>query len=478
MIQSDRGKSQMKSTEVREKSWCLLLLGVLGLCCLLVGGTAAKAQAASDRHVVIVCIDGFAAYLLTDPKAPVPTIRGLAKTGATAEGGMKVSNPSITWPNHTSLVSGVRPEKHGVLANGMLVRGGEDVPVYVDPKKDKQDLVRVQTLFDIAHATGLTTAEINWPCTRGSKAFDDSFPDVPDQVTHMTPRLRDELIAKGVLEDATDKSFAANSAVGKDLIWTETTRHIIKTRKPNLLVLHLLNCDSTQHAEGAQSPPGYTANAYADMCLARVLAAIDEAGIREKTTIFVVADHGFTLVPKSIHPNVLLRQQGLLKVGTGGKITEARVHVVPEGGIGLVYCTHRGTAPADSKQAQQLFTGLEGVAAVLTPEQFAAHGLPHPREYSQAPDLVIVAKDGYGVSGAAEGESFEVESKIAKGAHGFIATQRNMNAVCIASGAGIRSGVRLQNVENIDIAPTVAKLLDLGEFTADGRVLTDALITP
>ena len=86
----------------------------------------------------------------------------------------------------------------------------------------------------------------------------------------MTPRLRDELIKLGILTDATDKSFMANSAVAKDLIWTETTRHIIRTRKPNLLVLHLLNCDSTQHAEG-QSPAGYTANAYADMCLARVL---------------------------------------------------------------------------------------------------------------------------------------------------------------------------------------------------------------
>ena len=162
--------------------------------------------------------------------------------------------------------------------------------------------MRVPTLFDLAHANGLNTAEINWPCTRGDKTLDDSFPDVPDQVTHMTPRLREELIKLGVLADDTDKSFAANSGVGKDLIWTEATRHIIRARKPNLLVLHLLNCDSTHHAEGAQSPPGYTANAYADMCLARVLAAIDEAGIRDKTTIFVVADHGFTLTPKAIRP--------------------------------------------------------------------------------------------------------------------------------------------------------------------------------
>lgn len=434
-------------------------------------------QAASDRHVVIVCIDGFASYLLNDPKAPVPTVRKLAKEGAVAEGGMKVSNPSVTWPNHTSLVTGVRPEKHGVLANGILVRGAPGIPVFIDPKREHKELVRVPSLFDVAHAQGLRTAEINWPCTRASASFDDSLPDVPDQITHMTPRLRDELITAGILADATDKSFMANSAVAKDLIWTETTRHIIRTRKPNLLVLHLLNCDSTQHAEGPQSPAGYTANAYADMCLARVIDAIDEAGIREKTTIFVVADHGFTHVPKSLRPNVILRQHNLLKLGPSNKLTDARVHVVPEGGIGLIYCTDPATAPADRKQAHQLLTGLEGVAEVLTPEQFAEHGLPHPREYAQAPDLIIVAKDGYSVSNAADGENFVVvsETRSTAGAHGFIATQPKMNAVCVLSGAGIKPGVTLKNVENIDLAPTAARLLDVKDFTADGQILIHAL---
>jgi predicted AlkP superfamily pyrophosphatase or phosphodiesterase len=460
------------------KLWHTLKLILFCLVSMSVLGVTLTGWAASDRHVVVVCIDGFASYLLDDPKAPVPTLRRLAKEGAVAEGGMRVSNPSITWPNHTTLVSGVRPEKHGVLANGVLVRGAPGAAVYVEPKKDKKDLVRVPTLFDLAHAQGLTTADVNWPCTRGADSLDDSFPDAPEQVTHMTLRLRDELIKLGVLVDATDRSFVANSSAGKDLIWTETACHIIRRRKPNLLVLHLLNCDSTHHAEGAQSPPGYTANAYADMCLARVVAALDEAGIRDKTTILVVADHGFTLTPKAIRPNVVLRQNDLLHVAPGGKITEARVHVVPEGGIGLVYCTDPATAAADAKRAQQLLIGQEGVAAVLVPQQFGEYGLPHPREYSQAPDLVVVAKDGYGVSGAAEGEAFVTlgnEAKVPVGSHGFVSTESKMNAVCVLSGCGIRSGVGLKNVENIDIAPTIARLLGLSGLSTDGRVLSEAL---
>jgi len=393
------------------------------LACL---GMAALAGAANaevlDRHVVVISVDGLAAYLLDDPKAPLPTIRKLAREGAVVDGGMRVSNPSVTWPNHTTLVTGVRPEKHGVLANGVLVRGGIGVPVFVDPKKGKDDLVRVPTLFDVAHAAGLTTADVNWPCTRSAKSLDDSFPDAPEPVTHMTPRLREELIKLRLLVDGTDKSFTSQSGAGRDHIWTETACHTIRQRKPNLLLLHLLNVDSTHHAEGAQSPPGYTANAYADACVARLLTALDEAGIRDTTTVFIVADHGFTLTPKAICPNVVLRQQGRLTVAAG-KIGEAQVHVVPEGGIGLVYFTNPGTAAADRKRVQELFSGKEGVADVLGPERFAEYGLPHPREYAQAPDLVLVAKDGYGVSGSAEGDEFvavNTAARVSIGSHGFV----------------------------------------------------------
>jgi hypothetical protein len=126
-----------------------------------------------------------------------------------------------------------------------------------------------------------------------------------------------------------------------------------------------------------------------------------------------------------------------------------------------------------------LFLGQEGVATVLGPEQFAEYGLPHPREYSQAPDLVVVAQDGYGTSGSAEGETFVAlgtESRVSAGLHGFVSNEPKMNAVCILLRVGIRRGVLLKNVQNVDIAPTVARLLSLTELNADGRVLKEALV--
>lgn len=446
----------------------------------VIGWSANASSLTADeqaRHVIVVSLDGLAAYLFDDPKAPLPTVRRLAEEGSIAAGGMRVSNPSVTWPNHTTLLTGVHPIKHGVLANGRLVRGAIGSPVRVDPKRDQRDLVRVPTIIDLAHARGLKTAEINWPCTRGSSAFDDSFPDVPDPLLHTTSRLKKELVELGLLRDETDQSFRDNSAPGRDYVWTEAACHVIRKRKPNLLLLHLLNVDGTHHALGPQTAAGYTANAYADMCLSRVVEAINDAGIRDRTTLIVVSDHGFTATPKALRPNVLLRDAGLLDVNAG-KLSQARVHVVSEGGIGLVYCTNPGESTADAKKVQTLFTGQEGVAEVILPDRFSEFGLPHPREYNQAPDAILVAKDGYVVSASVEGNSLvtsSTEAKSAVGSHGFVSTFSKMNALCVLSGSNIQAGKQLKDVENIDIAPTIANLLGIDNLESDGTPITSAL---
>jgi len=430
-----------------------------------------------QRHVVVISIDGFAAYLVDDPKVPLPTIRRLAREGCIVEGGMTVSDPSVTWPNHTTLVTGMKPGRHGVLANGVLVRGGIGMPVKIDSHRDQTDLVKVPTVVDVAHAAGLRTAEVNWPCTRNSKSFDDQFPDVPNALDYTTPRLRTELIEKGLLRDETHASFRKASVVGLDYVWTEAACHLIRERRPHLTLVHLLNNDATHHRRGAQSQAGYTANAYADMCVSRIIDSINDAGISERTTIILVADHGFTLTPKAIRPNVLLRQAELLTV-ENGKLTQARVHVIPEGGIGLVYCTDPAKAPQDSADFRKMFMGLEGVADVLLPDRFHEVGFPHPREYRQVPDAILVAKDGYAVSGAVTGDTLIAtyeEARTSLGSHGFLAKLSRMNAMCILSGAGIRPGIKLPRVDNTVIAPTIAKLLGLEYPGSDGKPLLVAL---
>ncbi|MDQ6759425.1 MAG: alkaline phosphatase family protein, partial [Acidobacteriota bacterium] len=87
-----------------------LLLAAVLLCC-------ARLQAASPV-VVVISIDGFPDYALRNPKIAVPTLRRLIAEGAVAENGMLPINPTVTWPNHTTMVTGVDASRHGVLYNG------------------------------------------------------------------------------------------------------------------------------------------------------------------------------------------------------------------------------------------------------------------------------------------------------------------------------------------------------------------------
>ncbi len=129
----------------------------------------------------------------------------------------------------------------------------------------------------------------------------------------------------------------------------------------------------------------------------------------------------------------------------------------------------------DRKAVLELFKNQEGIAGIVTPEEFAKYGLPSPDAYRQMADLILVAKDGYGFSATATGEEFVVRSETTVGTHGFLSTNPKMNATFIASGAGIRQGETIDVVENIDLAPTIARLLNV-PFEADGKPVMKALV--
>lgn len=449
---------------------------LLFVCCLVLGPFAVRnviADGLKDRHVVVICVDGLPAYLFDDPHASMPAIRELAAKGVRAKG-MIVSNPSVTWPNHTSLTTGVRPEKHGVLFNGVLERSGPGLPAKVNPRKDKSDLIHAVTIYDVLHEAGLTTSAINWPCTRNTPCIADNFPDVPESLDHTSPRLIAEMKTAGIITDEDVKNFPKMGTPARDRIWTQAVCHTIRQRKPNLVLFHPLNVDAVHHKYGPQTAAGYTAVAYADTLVRDVVNAVNDAGIRERTTFIVVSDHGFMSIPKLLQPNVVLRQAGLLAI-EGTQVSTAQAHVIPEGGIGMVYLTMPGKVEENRKKVVELFRDREGIAAVLTPADFAKHGLPHPDEYQQMADLILVAKDGYGIGATATGDDYVVNSEATLGTHGFLSTNPKMNATFIVSGAGVRSGLTIDTIENIDVSPTIARLLGVKLATADGAVVTQAL---
>ena len=187
------------------------------------------AGAAGSNRVVLVTIDGLAAYYLQDPRAELPTLHRLVAEGAVADG-LRVSNPSTTWANHTTLVTGVHPDKHSVLFNGLLVREGPGQPLRIEADRDQAELVAVPTVYDLLHRAGYRTAAINWPCTRGATTLDDNFPDVPGRISHTTPRLRAELVRDGILDRSGDAGFMTQTPAAADVIWTSAALHLLRVR--------------------------------------------------------------------------------------------------------------------------------------------------------------------------------------------------------------------------------------------------------
>ena len=424
------------------------------------------------NHVVIVTLDGFPGWALDDPYLPVPNLRRLAANGAVAAG-MRPVNPTVTWPNHTSLVTGVTPAKHGVLFNGTLVRD-PGVPPRVEPWRDKKEMVRAPTLYDVVHDRGMTAAQVDWVAILNAPSINWEFPERPER-PETKPAIAREMVTAGALTQKDVDGFGSQNIVWRDEVWTDAAIHILRTHRPNLLLFHLLALDSIQHRYGPKTPAAMVTMARLDSQIGRMLKALDDAGMTASTTLFVVSDHGFKAVQKQVLPNVALRDAGLI-TAESGKVTATKAYVVSEGGSAFVYVTAADPDGDLLRRARQAISGLEGIDRIIEPPQYAALGLPHPSADQQVGALLLAAKSGYSFAATVTGEKTVVDAPEGSlGTHGYISSDPEIQALFIASGRGIKSGVKLQSVDNVDVAATAAKLLGVELKNLDGKVLTEIL---
>jgi predicted AlkP superfamily pyrophosphatase or phosphodiesterase len=163
----------------------------------------------------------------------------------------------------------------------------------------------------------------------------------------MTPRLRDELVAAGALREGKQAAFAGLSGAAKDQVWSAAATQVVRVRKPHFMTYHILNTDGLHHKYGPKTPAGYTGLALADQNVRDLLQAVTDAGIRDRTTIFIVADHGFNAARKLVLPNVAFRKAGLITLAPTTAVLRARAQIVSEGGIAMVYLLDPATRDAD-----------------------------------------------------------------------------------------------------------------------------------
>jgi predicted AlkP superfamily pyrophosphatase or phosphodiesterase len=418
--------------------------------------------------VVMITIDGFPARALNDPRLPMPTLRMLEANGAHADA-MQPVNPTVTWPNHTALITGVNASVHHVIANGLVVFPVDGSAPEIKPWVPKDDLVHARTLYDAAAEKGMTTGQVDWVAIYGAKNVRWEFGEKPSADS---PIAKDLIAQKLVTEDQVATFGTKSSPAWRDEIWTDAAIDILTQHTPNLLLLHLLETDTLQHEYAPLTPAAYAGYAYADSCIARVVNAARSAGLLDRITFILTSDHGFGAITHEIRPNVALVDRGLLQMKDGGY--KGNVWFLAEGGEASLFIRDDAKRAALVQELKTYFATVPGVAGAYTNEEVQKFGIPASGSTDQAPDLYLAAQPGYSFNGGTQGP---MTSDLAspRGTHGYLNTDPDMEALFIISGAHIRPGIDLGSITNLRVAPTIARILDVSLPAAKEEPLTDAM---
>ena len=419
------------------------------------------------RRVLMVSIDGLAPSAYLDPDAhglKIPNLRRLAAEGAYAHAVTGVL-PTMTYPSHTTLITGAPPRVHGILTNTVF-----------DPLGTANgawhwfyDEIRVPTLLDAAKRAGLTVGAVSWPVTVGAP-IDANFPEIwrSGSTNPYDLHLQAALSTPGLVA-------AVEQELGHPLAWpltdedrTDVALHVLRTLRPELMLVHLIEYDHWQHEDGPGSPAAIAALERDDTQLGRLLAALKDLGLDGSTLVVVVSDHGFLPTTTSMHPNVRLVEAGLITLKEN---EEASGHDTPPctprvASWRAIFQTQDGTAllhladPADAEalaKVRSLFVPDladpdTGIAGILEANEIEAEGGD-----SEVTPLVLDAKPGYRFDPDLTGDW--TGPATSKGTHGYSPTHPELAAALIFAGPGLEEDGDLGTVPMTSIALRVASWL-------------------
>ena len=278
--------------------------------CVLTWLAAPSAQK-TDARVIMISVDGLmpSAYTSDQARTRVPRIAQLAGSGAWADGVIGVT-PTVTYPSHTTLITGVEPARHGIVDNRILDPENLSNGAWFWYARD----IKVPTVASLARAQGLRTAGINWPVTVGM----DLDVVVPEFYRSRHPEALSMLRALSTPRTLIDDVEAAR---GKPFSWlptdderAELAAYVVAKHDPHLLLVHLIDLDTAQHTYGPGSPQALETLAKVDAGVGRIVDAVRNAGRGDRTHILVVSDHGFLPLENQVQPNALFKREGLLTV--------------------------------------------------------------------------------------------------------------------------------------------------------------------
>lgn len=433
-----------------------LLVAVL----LAVASGANAQQPAAHRAVLLVTIDGLHPSYVLQADAlglKIPVLRELVKQGAHASGVTNV-NPTVTYPNHTTLLTGVGPETHGIHTNTVF-----------DPEGTEQEAwnwygaqIKAPTLWDAAKSAGLTTASVLWPVSVAHPAIDYNVPEfwrtkTPDDHYLLEAVSTPRGFLEGVEKHAGGFIAEADEAAMDERI-TEVAVAMIEQARPELLTVHIVNLDGVQHASGPlpQNPQARQALEEIDAHVGRIIAA--ERVAHPDATIAIASDHGFLPVEKTLHLNAAFSAAGLIELDQDGKLASWKAYAWNSGGSASVVLKDPGDS-ATYAQVDRILTALaadagNGIASVLRGKE-AIDGGALPQA-----SFLVDCQPGFGTGKALRGDVVRTQNRLT-GTHGYANTRKEMNSSFFVVGPGIEAGKDLGQIDIRRIAPTLARELNV-----------------
>lgn len=420
------------------------------------------------NHVILISIDGLAAFHLENGKLVLPNIRELIDKGVWPEASQTVF-PSVTWPSHATLITGVSPRKHGVINNQMTNR--ETGVSFHAGTLSRKDAIHSRTLFDAAHEKELTTAAFCWPSTLQDTSID--FNLLCEGKIQVDSGLIQSLLKAGI---PINSYYEWNQdgkmmQVCRDIILAKSAAEIIRTQKPHLIAIHFLVTDAMQHSWGPDHYISQAALTYADYNIGIIRQAVRDAGLEDRTTFVIVADHGFHSVYHEVNIYPVLKANGL----------QHKVRLHPGRWDVFVEKTnefeHERDQPALEKFFEEVLK-IEGLKQIIPNEDFHSLGYPQYEESPYVLGQYIIIPD---IDTKLEVDTSYVSTerhlrKTPYHHHGYLPDHPRMYPAMVLSGYRIKKGQRIGIlVRNHDVAPTIAEILSLDMPGVEGVVLWEAL---
>jgi predicted AlkP superfamily pyrophosphatase or phosphodiesterase len=389
-------------------------LPILALLAALLTTSVAAAQTDAARpYVVLVSLDGFR-YDYAE-RYHADNLLAIGRAGAAAEG-MIPSFPTVTFPNHISIVTGQYPEHHGVVGNSFWDPARQEM-YSMSRSSSESAFYTYKPLWVVAEQQHVKSASMFWPTADSEiggvrptywKLYDGRFPN--------------------------------EQRVAQVIEWLK----LPEAERPHFITLYFDDVDSAGHRTGPDSPETEAAVHRVDKLVGDLWAGIKALPL--PIDLIVVSDHGMQTTVGAIN----LSEFADL----------SKVRVVTEGPVAFVY------AP-DPQTAEQVYAALKGKSPKF--EVYRRKETPAAWHFSDNPrsgDLVICVKEATSLSVGPPRERPEGRGSprpnSSRGAHGFDpAAFKTMQAIFYAAGPNIKPGVELKPFENVNVFPFIVKILGL-----------------